>query len=170
MQLPIRVRRGARAETPDDRWAPDPKSRWQFYVDVVGACNLRCPSCPVGNSTAKMPHGYMSPSLLDEIVRKAVSECQRLQVSLFNWTEPFLHPRLAEMIRVDTRDLLRDVTPLEVTTDDAAGARRRALNRDVDAVTLNQDEIDDELEDDRDERRRRDRGTWARPNGRWSGF
>ena len=27
------------------------KVRWLFDVDIVGRCNLRCPSCPVGNST-----------------------------------------------------------------------------------------------------------------------
>ena len=26
------------------------KVRWLFDVDIVGRCNLRCPSCPVGNS------------------------------------------------------------------------------------------------------------------------
>ena len=48
---------------PDDRWAPNLRERWQFYVDVVGTCNLRCPSCPVGNSDAKVPTGTMAPEL-----------------------------------------------------------------------------------------------------------
>ena len=30
------------------------KVRWLFDVDIVGRCNLRCPSCPVGNS-AEVP-------------------------------------------------------------------------------------------------------------------
>lgn len=42
----------------------------------------------------------MSPDLLEKIVRKAVSECDDPEISLYNWTEPFLHPQLPEMIRV----------------------------------------------------------------------
>jgi pyruvate-formate lyase-activating enzyme len=75
--------------------------RWHFYVDVVGGCNLRCPSCPVGNSPrVKAPKGAMAPERLDRIVRKALSECEQVKFDLYNWTEPLLHPRLPEMIQV----------------------------------------------------------------------
>ena len=84
----------------DDAWQPDPSAKWQFYVDVVGGCNLRCPSCPVGNSDAKNPNGHMRPEFLDRIVGKAVAECPRVEFGLFNWTEPFMHPDLAAMVRV----------------------------------------------------------------------
>ncbi len=83
------------------RWRPDPSIKWHFDIDVVGSCNLRCPSCPVGNSwDARTPTAYMRPELLRKIMDKATSECGRLDVALYNWTEPFLHPKLAEMIRV----------------------------------------------------------------------
>lgn len=75
-----------------------------FYIDVVGTCNLRCPSCPVGNMPERVnERGVMSPELLDRILTKATSECQVTNVGLFNWTEPLLHPRLDEMVKVVRR-------------------------------------------------------------------
>jgi MoaA/NifB/PqqE/SkfB family radical SAM enzyme len=68
---------------------------------VVRVCNLRCPSCPVGNlpEAKNATSGYMEPELLDAILRKATSECRVGFVCLYNWTEPLLHPKLPEMIR-----------------------------------------------------------------------
>lgn len=74
-----------------------------FNIDVVGTgvCNLRCPSCPVGNSrTVANPTGYMEPDLLDRILTKAKAEVPVSGVGLFNWTEPLIHPQLADLIRV----------------------------------------------------------------------
>ncbi len=81
-------------------WTHDPKIEWHFDIDIVGGCNLRCPSCPVGNlMDVRNAKGHMKPELLDKIARKAKAECGNVNISLFNWTEPFLHPKLAEMIR-----------------------------------------------------------------------
>src|SRR5262245_23799433 len=75
--------------------------KYYFYVDVIGACNLRCPSCPVGNQPeVQNPRGAMTPEFLDQILTKADRECEVAGVGLFNWTEPMLHPRLAELVRV----------------------------------------------------------------------
>ena len=80
------------------------RGKWTLFIDIVGGCNLRCPSCPVGNSSSKdTPHGVMAPELLDRICAKAVREFRNPTVYLFNWAEPFLHPRLDEMIRVVKR-------------------------------------------------------------------
>lgn len=73
---------------------------WVFNIDVVGFCNLRCPTCPIGNSDAPLAKGAMPLDLMDRIVRKAVKECGPVNICLYNWTEPFLHPRLADLIRV----------------------------------------------------------------------
>ena len=90
------------ANTAEPRWEPEPGVIWRYYVDIVGRCNLACPSCPVGNMPeVQQPTGYMKPELLDAIVRKAKAECAaRVKFALFNWTEPLLHPKLAEMIEV----------------------------------------------------------------------
>lgn len=72
-----------------------------FYIDVVGGCNLKCPSCPMGNSRdVPRTKGLMEPALLDRIMKKAVGESKVVSVGLFNWTEPLLHPRLPELVRV----------------------------------------------------------------------
>lgn len=77
------------------------KQEFQFDIDVAGACNLRCPSCPQGNITGyRLPLGFMAPELLARIVRKATAECLVSGINLFNWTEPLLHPRLPELIRI----------------------------------------------------------------------
>ena len=75
--------------------------KFLFDIDIVGSCNLRCPSCPQGNSrNFRAPHGFMTPELLERIVEKAKSECRVASISLFSWGEPLLHPDLPAMIRV----------------------------------------------------------------------
>jgi MoaA/NifB/PqqE/SkfB family radical SAM enzyme len=70
-------------------------------IDVVGTCNLKCPSCPVGNwNEFSEPQQFMTPEMLSKILHKAKNECQVCGVGLFNWTEPLLHPNLAEMVEI----------------------------------------------------------------------
>jgi MoaA/NifB/PqqE/SkfB family radical SAM enzyme len=72
-----------------------------FDIDVVGACNLRCPSCPHGNFEGfRLPRGFMEPELLTSILDKALAECCVEHVNLFSWCEPLLHPRLDELVRL----------------------------------------------------------------------
>lgn len=74
---------------------------YSFDIDVVSACNLRCPSCAQGNvRDYRPPHARMEPELLREIIAKARSECRVTRVQLFVWGEPLLHPRLPELIRI----------------------------------------------------------------------
>ena len=72
-----------------------------IYVDVVGRCNLKCPSCPSGN-TAHNNHvgGAMWTSLLSDILKKAVAESDANTVGLYNWTEPLLHPQIGSLIKI----------------------------------------------------------------------
>jgi MoaA/NifB/PqqE/SkfB family radical SAM enzyme len=74
-----------------------------FYIDVFSYCNLRCPTCVVGNKyggVSDWPRGIMHPSLLESILDKATSECDVSGVGLFNWTEPLLHPNISELVSV----------------------------------------------------------------------
>ena len=78
-----------------------PKHAFGFFIDVFSHCNLRCPSCLVGNkfgNTSEWPKGLMSAKTLDQILEKATRECTVQWVSLFNWTEPLLHPNIVELI------------------------------------------------------------------------
>jgi len=72
-----------------------------FNIDVVSACNLSCPSCPVGNSTGvRKSKGIMEPEFLEKILHKASTECEIDFIGLFNWTEPLIHPRIAELVEI----------------------------------------------------------------------
>jgi len=75
--------------------------RFSFDIDIAGACNLRCPSCPQGNiRDYRLPQGYMEPELLRRIIEKARSECKVTGIGLFSWAEPMLHPKLPDLVRI----------------------------------------------------------------------
>src|ERR1019366_2830753 len=79
------------------------RKAYTIVLDVFSYCNLRCPSCIVGNKFGRMedwPKGLMTADLLDVIVTKAKSEFDIESIGVFNWTEPLLHPRLYELIEI----------------------------------------------------------------------
>jgi MoaA/NifB/PqqE/SkfB family radical SAM enzyme len=75
-----------------------------IYIDSFTMCNLRCPSCAVGdyNRSAGRPlntRRMMTPQTLGLILDKALREIQTIEgIGFFNWTEPLLHPRIAELV------------------------------------------------------------------------
>lgn len=73
----------------------------EVFIDIAGMCNLRCPSCPVGNTphTANRKQ-VMQPEALEKIVAKMSAELNISKVHLYNWGEPFLHPDLPAMIKI----------------------------------------------------------------------
>ena len=74
-----------------------------FSIDVVSACNLLCPTCPVANwpkESWTKAKGIMDAELLHRLLRKAISECFVGDVSLFAYSEPLLHPRLPELVEI----------------------------------------------------------------------
>jgi MoaA/NifB/PqqE/SkfB family radical SAM enzyme len=78
-----------------------------YWVDIVGACNLRCPSCPRGNFTADdvsdaaPPAGLMDFDLFKKIIQRIKTAGPSLnpQVHLYNWGEPLLHPEVAKFVK-----------------------------------------------------------------------
>jgi len=85
------------------RYFPRESSTFIYVVEVAGTCNLRCPSCPVGNfPDANRPKGFMELDLFRDIVEKIKRDrvVEKPNVWLFNWGEPLLHPKLPEMISI----------------------------------------------------------------------
>jgi len=66
-------------------------------VEVVRRCNLRCPSCPVGNGSA-----HMFPDMPEAVYRRVIRELAPLvrNLSLFNYGEPLLHPQISDFVRI----------------------------------------------------------------------
>ena len=74
---------------------------YSFYIDIVGTCNLRCPSCPVGNSDqGYLGKGLMTLPLFENILKKIAAEHagEAVQIGLYNWGESPLHPELSKFI------------------------------------------------------------------------
>jgi len=80
-----------------------------YYIDIVGSCNLKCPSCPLGNSpAAPRPGGVMGVELFEEIVKKIRRESPSVKVvHLYNWTEPTLNKNLPQLIQIARKHKLR---------------------------------------------------------------
>ncbi len=83
-----------------ERYHPIESSSYVYAVDIVGGCNLRCPTCPVGNQK-EMPKGIMGPELFSKILEKICIEnpTYKPDIWLFNWSEPLLNPHLPEFIQ-----------------------------------------------------------------------
>jgi MoaA/NifB/PqqE/SkfB family radical SAM enzyme len=83
------------------RAAPREAATYVYAIDVVGTCNLRCPSCPVGNfQAAQRPVGFMPLAMFERILAKIARESpvRRPRIFFFNWGEPLLHPELPAMV------------------------------------------------------------------------
>jgi pyruvate-formate lyase-activating enzyme len=83
------------------RYAPRESRSYVYAIDIVGTCNLACPSCPVANSADEgRAKGTMPMALFKEILAKILRESpsERPEVWLYNWGEPTLHPNLGEIL------------------------------------------------------------------------
>ncbi len=82
-----------------ERYHPIESSDYVYAIDVVGGCNLRCPTCPVGNQK-EMPKGIMRPELFSSILKKITRDnpVHKPDIWLFNWSEPLLNPHLSSFI------------------------------------------------------------------------
>lgn len=85
------------------RYSPREADSYIYTIDIVGTCNLRCPTCPVGNfAAAERSKGFMPIELFAEILAKIDREsiARRPTLNLFNWGEPLLHPELHRFIEL----------------------------------------------------------------------
>jgi MoaA/NifB/PqqE/SkfB family radical SAM enzyme len=63
--------------------------------DLLGSCNLRCPSCPVGNMPeTKNAKGMITDEFFHRILAKLTREFPKSQLYFYNWTEPLIHPNI----------------------------------------------------------------------------
>jgi MoaA/NifB/PqqE/SkfB family radical SAM enzyme len=77
-------------------------------VEVVGTCNLKCPSCPVGNYADRRGAGSIGGTMpvaqFERIIGKLAAELRGRQgdvfIALYSWGEPLIHPRIGEVIGI----------------------------------------------------------------------
>ena len=78
------------------------KDKYQYSVEIAGSCNLRCPSCPVGNMRDKKeerPTQLIESTLFTKsLIKFQMKRKQNCFVSVFDWGEPTLHPELPKFI------------------------------------------------------------------------
>lgn len=67
-----------------------------LMIEPTNECNLHCPLCPTGAGTLKRPKGQMSFELYSRVLADLDGALSR--VKLYNYGEPFLHPRILDMI------------------------------------------------------------------------
>lgn len=78
----------------------DPQS-YIYVIEIAGNCNLRCPSCPVGNMPEEpRARGLMPLTLFEQILDKIAQDRPDtpIVIHLFNWGEPLLHPQLHRFV------------------------------------------------------------------------
>jgi MoaA/NifB/PqqE/SkfB family radical SAM enzyme len=72
----------------------------QVYFEISGVCNAKCPFCITG--TGRLSRGgFISVELfqksIDKLIEKELIDNQSC-IFLYNWGEPFLHPKINEII------------------------------------------------------------------------
>lgn len=78
-----------------------------LHVGVTTYCNLHCPACPTGTESLGRPREHLDFGLF---CRTVDSLRDSLLFMLFwDWGEPFLHPKLPEMIEYAGRSGIRTV-------------------------------------------------------------
>lgn len=102
MQIAV-LERGAQACPTSNSEVTMPQP-FSYFVDLIGGdrgCNLRCPSCAVGNVVnGNRKPGLMSvaqfEAILDKIGRDVTD--RPVEVHLYSWTEPLLHKQIGQII------------------------------------------------------------------------
>jgi sulfatase maturation enzyme AslB (radical SAM superfamily) len=118
----ILVEASARVRTPKP---------WGFptilQVEPTNRCNLRCTLCPVAEGLER-PSGHMELDLFKSLIDQ-VGEYVFL-ILLWEWGEPFINPRIYEMISYAKQRGIKLVTSTNVICSPARKTRRRSSGRD----------------------------------------
>jgi len=72
-----------------------------LMIEPTNECNLRCPLCPTGAGTLRRTKGHMAFELYQQILEELDDSLERLM--LYNYGEPFLHPRIFDMVALARR-------------------------------------------------------------------
>ncbi|BBE30620.1 hypothetical protein OSSY52_07610 [Tepiditoga spiralis] len=72
-------------------------------IEISGACNLKCISCPRGDSRNRFKkNGFMSIENYKKVIKKLIKEMPFLYlVDLYIWGEPLLNPDLSKIIKIN---------------------------------------------------------------------
>jgi radical SAM protein with 4Fe4S-binding SPASM domain len=85
----------------------------KFGFDIVHGCQLRCIGCPI--STLKPKIHFVEPEVFDKCLSNVdVRKVNKLR--LYNYGEPLLHPKLAEVLCVIPKQKFQ-VNDVEITTN-----------------------------------------------------
>jgi pyruvate-formate lyase-activating enzyme len=81
---------------------------WRYVFEVNSACNLKCALCHAGNRTGyEYRPGIMDMQLMEQCLDKMVYENPGAVVCCYVNSDPFLHPRIPEVIAAIKRRGLR---------------------------------------------------------------
>ena len=70
-----------------------------YTVDILGSCNLSCPSCPHSILDTDVPKGSMKLDTFKTVFDKIINDSPNVShLSLYSWGEPLLHPYISEII------------------------------------------------------------------------
>jgi MoaA/NifB/PqqE/SkfB family radical SAM enzyme len=93
-------------------------------IEPVGQCNLRCQMCPIQFRRDGPPHGPLAFMPFETFTRLIDQFPTAREVHLQGLGEPFMHPRLFDMIAYATRKGLRVSTNTNMTLLNARRAER----------------------------------------------
>ncbi|NUU99882.1 hypothetical protein XO12_07175 [Marinitoga sp. 1154] len=74
-------------------------------IEISGSCNLSCISCPRGDFRSRFRKtGFMDITDYERVIKKLIAEMPFLYlVDLYVWGDPFLHPKLPEIIKINNK-------------------------------------------------------------------
>jgi MoaA/NifB/PqqE/SkfB family radical SAM enzyme len=72
---------------------------WRYFLEVNSACTLHCPTCTKGDHPGfEHKNGFMDWDVMEKILDKIKSENPNAIVFTYGNSEPFVHPKLPEVI------------------------------------------------------------------------